>query len=69
MSELIDHDVNGLLFERGDVEGLATAIGRFVADPALRERLRQGIRPARTIEGEVSSLIEHYRGAAEPVLA
>jgi glycosyltransferase involved in cell wall biosynthesis len=62
--DLVEHEVNGLLFELGDVAGLARQIGQFAADPALRERLRRGIRPVRTIDQEVVDLVAAYRAAA-----
>ncbi len=36
--ELIEHEVTGLLVERGDVAGLAEALRRLALDPAARER-------------------------------
>lgn len=36
--ELIEHEVTGLLVERGDATGLADALQRLALDPALRER-------------------------------
>jgi glycosyltransferase involved in cell wall biosynthesis len=61
MSELVRHEVNGLLFERGDVRSLATALRRIIVDPTLRGRLRAGIQPARTIEQEVDELVQLYQ--------
>jgi glycosyltransferase involved in cell wall biosynthesis len=41
--ELIEHEVSGLLVERGDAAGLASALLRLARDPAERERFgRQG---------------------------
>lgn len=61
IAELVQEGVNGLLFERGDARGLAEAICRFASDPVLRERLRQGIPPVRSIEDEVGALVQIYR--------
>lgn len=36
--ELIEHEVTGLLIERGNAAGLADALHRLALDPALRER-------------------------------
>ncbi|HZW32837.1 MAG TPA: glycosyltransferase family 4 protein [Isosphaeraceae bacterium] len=60
MSEVVRPGVNGLLFERGDVGGLARAIRQLTDDPALLERLRRGIEPVRTIEAEVEDLLDLY---------
>jgi glycosyltransferase involved in cell wall biosynthesis len=41
--EIIEHEVTGLLVERGDAAGLADALRRLAHDPAARERFgRQG---------------------------
>lgn len=45
--ELVGDGEHGLLFEPGDVETLAIQLGRLVAEPALRERLRAGAAPLR----------------------
>ena len=63
MSEAVRHDVNGLLFERGDVTGLARVIQRFLDEPGLLARLRDGIGPVRTIDDEIEQLLQIYRGA------
>ncbi|MBX9958598.1 MAG: glycosyltransferase family 4 protein [Burkholderiaceae bacterium] len=39
MSEVVKHEVNGLLFEREDVAGLGAAIERLADDPSLLKRL------------------------------
>ena len=41
MAELIQHGVNGLLFERRNPNSLADAMGRFVEEPALARHLGQ----------------------------
>jgi glycosyltransferase involved in cell wall biosynthesis len=45
--ELLGDGAYGLLFEPGDVETLGAQLGRLVADPALRERLRSAAEPLR----------------------
>jgi glycosyltransferase involved in cell wall biosynthesis len=45
--ELVGDGEHGLLFEPGDVETLAIQLGRLVAEPELRERLRAGAAPLR----------------------
>jgi glycosyltransferase involved in cell wall biosynthesis len=41
-AEFLEHEGNCLLVARDDPQALAAAIGRIAADPALRERLREG---------------------------
>lgn len=45
MAELVHHDVNGLLFRRGDAADLARTMARAICEPGLRDRLVAG-RPA-----------------------
>ncbi|MDO5640824.1 MAG: glycosyltransferase family 4 protein [Paracoccus sp. (in: a-proteobacteria)] len=39
LSEMIDHDRTGLLFEKGNITAMADALHRLVGDSALRRRL------------------------------
>jgi glycosyltransferase involved in cell wall biosynthesis len=60
MAEAVAHETNGLLFDRGDVGGLARMVERIVAEPGLLERLQNGIAPVKPIEAEVSELEAIY---------
>jgi glycosyltransferase involved in cell wall biosynthesis len=60
MAEAVTHEVNGLLFERGDVDDLARQLRRIVEDPGLLERLRAGVPQVKTIEEEVAELEAIY---------
>lgn len=62
ISEFIEHDKCGLLFERGNVDDLAEQLRRVVDEPALLQRLQAGIPPVRSIEDEISEFEEIYRG-------
>jgi glycosyltransferase involved in cell wall biosynthesis len=50
ITELVDHDVNGLLCDPEDVEAIARGIGAVVADPELRRRM--GTAGRRTVEAD-----------------
>ena len=50
------HEVNGLLFERGNIDSLANQLLRITDEPGLIERLREGIPPVKRIEEEVTEL-------------
>jgi glycosyltransferase involved in cell wall biosynthesis len=39
LPELIEHERTGLIVEPDDVDGLASALGRLIDDPELRQRL------------------------------
>jgi glycosyltransferase involved in cell wall biosynthesis len=56
MNELVEHECNGLLFERYDWRGLAQQIERLLTEPELLSRLRAGIRPVKTI----AQMVEEY---------
>jgi glycosyltransferase involved in cell wall biosynthesis len=67
--ELVEHERTGLLFERGDADGLAAAIVRLANDRALRLELgeRGRARACRllTWERHVTSWVELYRELVE----
>ena len=62
---LIDHGVNGLLFEAGDVDTLSAHMVAMAADPALRARLgRRLLDKAKreySLETTISRQVEIYR--------
>jgi glycosyltransferase involved in cell wall biosynthesis len=60
MSEYVRHEVNGLLFERGDVDDLARQLRRVVTEPTLLTQLRAGIPSVKTIEQETDELLNIY---------
>ena len=64
MADLVEHEVNGLLFERGDRRGLGQALQRFLHEPDLRSRLRAGLPAVRAIQDEVEALLKIYRHGA-----
>lgn len=61
MPEVVHHEVNGLLFRRGDAADLARHIRRLVDEPDLLARLRAGITPRRSVESEVEQIESIYR--------
>ncbi len=62
---LIDHGVNGLLFEAGDADALAGHMTALAADPGLRERLGRRLhekaKAEYSIESTISRQIEIYQ--------
>jgi glycosyltransferase involved in cell wall biosynthesis len=60
ISEFIQHEINGLLFERNDVADLAHQLRRVITEPDLLEHLRAGIPRVKCIEEEVEELMEIY---------
>ena len=67
MTEAVQHGVNGLVFERGNVLGLANAMRRLATEPGLLARLREGTRPPRTTDDELAEILSLYRGAQASV--
>ncbi len=60
MSELVSHEQNGLLFEPGDVAGLATQMRRLAAEPELIERLAANAREPMSAAQGVDELLALY---------
>jgi glycosyltransferase involved in cell wall biosynthesis len=58
--ELIEDEKNGLLCEAGNVAELARQLQRFLDDPALQPRLREGIQPVIRTEEEMEELLSLY---------
>ncbi len=56
MAESVTHDVNGLLFERGDVSGLAMHMRRMLEERDLLDRLKAGIPGVKTVKEELDEL-------------
>jgi glycosyltransferase involved in cell wall biosynthesis len=56
MAELIHHEENGLLFEAGNSDSLATQLQRLIDEPTLLPRLRNGIEPVPDIVDEIATL-------------
>lgn len=60
MAEVVDHEVNGLLFPRGDAEGLAEALRRLARDADLLARLRRNARRPKTIAQYAAECVAVY---------
>jgi glycosyltransferase involved in cell wall biosynthesis len=58
--EQVREDVNGIFYEPGDVEALAAAISRLVADDGLRERLAGNAVPALDALTDFDSMVKQY---------
>jgi glycosyltransferase involved in cell wall biosynthesis len=66
ISELIEHEVNGMLVETDSVEAWSNAMRRCYENGALLESLRQGVRPPRemsVVAQEMLLLYERILGA------
>lgn len=61
VADLVDHEVNGLLFKRGDQVDLMRQMQRCIGDPELLPRLTAGIRPIKTINEDAARLVELYQ--------
>ncbi|MBI2821675.1 MAG: glycosyltransferase family 4 protein [Acidobacteria bacterium] len=56
--DLVRHGENGLLVKPGDMQSLAKALGKIMADPALRARLAAGARAALRPEHSAAHMVE-----------
>jgi glycosyltransferase involved in cell wall biosynthesis len=61
ISEIVRHDVNGLLFEQGNWRDLHRQMRRFGDEPGLLARLRNGIPQVRSIDDEMQDLLAIYQ--------
>jgi glycosyltransferase involved in cell wall biosynthesis len=69
MAEAVTHEVNGLLFERGNIDDLVEQLHRIIQEPDLVIKLRAGIGPVKTIQEEVSELESIYQELTQQELA
>lgn len=60
MAEVVEHERNGLLFEAGNVAGLASAIERLADDRGLLQRLAANAEKPKLIGGYVNELLAVY---------
>jgi glycosyltransferase involved in cell wall biosynthesis len=61
MSEVIEHEVNGLLFNKEDVRELASLIRRLAEDRQLLKRLAANARQPKSMAEYVNELENHYQ--------
>jgi glycosyltransferase involved in cell wall biosynthesis len=61
ISEFVEHEVNCLLFERGNVNALAVQLKRLNDDPTLLEGLKAGIQKVKSVDEEILELVEIYQ--------
>jgi glycosyltransferase involved in cell wall biosynthesis len=60
VAEIVQHNVNGLLFERGNVADLARQMQRILDDIELLPRLRAAIPSVRTPDEEMDDILKVY---------
>ncbi|MEI7554274.1 glycosyltransferase family 4 protein [Candidatus Chlorohelix sp.] len=61
MAELVKHEKNGLLFERGNPRDLAAQITKLLEQDSLLEQLRTGAIQVKTLDEEFSELTKIYQ--------
>ena len=64
VTELIQHEMNGLLFERGNADDLRRAIENVIQSPQLLEKFRQNIPRVKTIQENTEEIINIYNNLA-----
>ncbi|MBO9315376.1 MAG: glycosyltransferase family 4 protein [Chloroflexus sp.] len=63
--ELVQDEVDGLLFTTGDSRDLARQLQRLRTEPGLLERLRDGIQPPPLLDEEMQIIFQHYTALVE----
>jgi glycosyltransferase involved in cell wall biosynthesis len=66
MIELIDHEVNGLLFNLNDADDLARQLVRLLNEPDLLAALEKGILPVPGMMDEIQQIEQYYRALVYP---
>jgi glycosyltransferase involved in cell wall biosynthesis len=61
ITDLIVHELNGLLYPPGDVDALRGLMQRLLDEPDLLPRLKQGIKKPRSIAQDAEQLIDYYQ--------
>lgn len=61
LSEVVEHERNGLLFKINDPVDLNRKLLRFFSEPDLLKRLREGIEPVKTAKESTDELEHIYR--------
>jgi glycosyltransferase involved in cell wall biosynthesis len=61
MSEVVEHEKNGLLFELENVGDLARQLQRLADEPELLDRLRDGIGPVKSVEDSMDEMEQLYQ--------
>ncbi|KKD38400.1 MAG: glycosyltransferase [Limnoraphis robusta] len=60
IAELVEHGVDGWLVEADHVEAWKNAIAQLATDPELLSKLRQGIKPVRTMDDVAQDMTQLY---------
>jgi glycosyltransferase involved in cell wall biosynthesis len=59
-AELVRPNLDGLHFQRANIDSLAQKMRAFIDEPALLEKMRENIRPVKTIEENARELEGYY---------
>jgi len=65
LSEVVEHEKNGLLFPLEDAAALARCLERLAGEPGLLGRLRDSIGSVKTVEENAEELLALYNGLVE----
>ena len=65
LSEVVEHEKNGLLFPLEDAAALSRCLERLAGEPGLAGQLRDGIGPVKTVEENADELLALYNGLVD----
>lgn len=60
IAELVKHGIDGLLVTANDTKAWTEALRQLATDPNLLNKLRQGIKPVRTLDMQAMDLVDIY---------
>ena len=60
MNEIVRHESNGMLFERGNAGALATVVERLCKDPGMLKRLTDNCKPLLSMDDYIDQLEQIY---------
>ncbi len=60
LREVVEPEVNGMLFEKGNVQGLRHCLERILEEPDLLNALKSGITPVKTMEEHAEEILAEY---------
>ncbi|MDF1551071.1 MAG: glycosyltransferase, partial [Bacteroidales bacterium] len=62
IKEMVQHNINGLIFKNGDAQSLKEQLRRLINEPDLLQKLSDNIKPVRTFKEVATAHDKVYKG-------